>query len=117
MRTSPRFSGRWAHELAVVHKIAGSAVIPTKDAMALRFDLRSLESLDDNQLVARFQDGDVDALQLLMERYRRRIRAKTRVYFIDGADVDDVEQEGMIGLFKAARDFSPTRQCSFTTFA
>ena len=86
--------------------------------MALRSSETSpLADLTDDQLVARFQDGDGDALNALLERYRRFARAKARGYFIVGGDADDIEQEGMIGLFKAARDFRADRQSSFRAFA
>src|SRR4051812_19242232 len=86
--------------------------------MALRSSETSpLADLTDDQLVARFQDGDGDALNALLERYRRFARSKARGYFIVGGDADDIEQEGMIGLFKAARDFRLDRQSSFRAFA
>jgi len=85
--------------------------------MALRTDSTPLVDLNDDELVARFQEGDGDALNTLLERYRRFARAKARSYFIVGGDADDIEQEGMIGLFKAARDFRPDRQSSFRAFA
>jgi RNA polymerase sporulation-specific sigma factor len=85
--------------------------------MALRLDLIPLSELADTELVARFHEGDHEALQVLLERYRRFARAKARGYFLVGADSDDIEQEGMIGLFKAARDYNPDRQASFRAFA
>jgi len=71
----------------------------------------------DDDLCARFQGGDTNALDTLLTRYRRFARAKARGYFLVGADADDLEQEGLIGLFKAARDFRPDRQSSFRAFA
>jgi RNA polymerase sporulation-specific sigma factor len=90
-----------------------------KDEVDVTFhaSLESLTELDDEELVARFQTGDTSALDLLLQRYRRFARAKARTYFLTGADADDVEQEGLIGLYKAARDFRPDRQSSFRTFA
>jgi RNA polymerase sporulation-specific sigma factor len=85
--------------------------------MALRTEVLPLTELADDELVARFRDGDQDALNVLLERYRRFARAKARGYFLIGADSDDIEQEGMIGLYKAARDFRPERQASFRAFA
>src|SRR5437763_9576852 len=85
--------------------------------MAYRSDCSPLADLDDDELVARFQDGEGDALNALLERYRRFARAKARSYFIVGGDADDIAQEGMIALFKAARDFRPDRQSSFRAFA
>jgi RNA polymerase sporulation-specific sigma factor len=71
----------------------------------------------DDDLVALFHEGNFEAVELLLERYRRFARAKARGYFLIGADFDDIEQEGMIGLFKAVRDFRPDRQSSFRAFA
>ncbi len=84
--------------------------------MALRM-LDTLEEVADEDLVARFHDGDFAALDTLLERYRRFARSRARAYFLAGADVDDVVQEGMIGLYKAARDFRADRQASFRAFA
>ncbi|HUP84808.1 MAG TPA: RNA polymerase sporulation sigma factor SigH [Acidimicrobiales bacterium] len=85
--------------------------------MAVLAQYIPLTELSDIDLVARFHEGDHDALATLLERYRRFARAKARGYFLVGADSDDIEQEGMIGLFKAARDFRPDRQASFRAFA
>src|SRR6478752_7643870 len=73
-------------------------------------------SLSDEMLVRLFHEGDVEALDLLLTRYRRFARAKARGYFLAGGDTDDIEQEGMIGLFKAIRDFRHG-QSSFRAFA
>jgi RNA polymerase sporulation-specific sigma factor len=70
----------------------------------------------DETLVCLFHEGDVEALDVLLARYRRFARAKARGYFLAGGDTDDIEQEGMIGLFKAIRDFRHG-QSSFRAFA
>src|SRR3954470_7445994 len=85
--------------------------------MALRTEFSPLTDLTDDELVLRFHEGDTEALNALLERYRRFARSKARSYFLVGADSDDIEQEGMIGLYKAARDFRPERQVSFRAFA
>ncbi len=85
--------------------------------MALRLDVVPLHELSDDALVSRFQDGDGLAVQVLLDRYRRFARAKARGYFLVGADSDDIEQEGLIGLYKAARDYRSDRQASFRAFA
>jgi len=85
--------------------------------VAIHFETLSLPELADDELVARFHEGDTDALAVLLERYRRFARAKARGYFLIGADSDDIEHEGMIGLYKAARDFRADRQASFRAFA
>src|ERR1700758_2618065 len=76
-----------------------------------------LSELTDEDLAIRFQDGDPNALEVLIHRYRRFARSKARSYFLVGADADDVEQEGLIGFYKAARDFRADRQSSFRAFA
>jgi RNA polymerase sporulation-specific sigma factor len=85
--------------------------------MAQRTEVFPLTELSDDDLVARFQGGDDLSVQVLLDRYRRFARAKARGYFLVGADSDDIEQEGLIGLYKAARDFRPDRQASFRAFA
>lgn len=76
-----------------------------------------LDELPDDLLVARFHDGDEEAVKVLLGRYRRLARARSRCYFLVGADADDIEQEALIGLYKAARDYRPDRQASFRAFA
>ena len=85
--------------------------------MSMRLGSVALAELSDDELVARFQGGDNDSLDVLLQRYRRFTRAKARGYFLIGADSDDIEQEGMIGLYKAVRDFRPERQATFRAFA
>ncbi|MBQ2897034.1 MAG: RNA polymerase sporulation sigma factor SigH [Clostridia bacterium] len=75
------------------------------------------QALDDALLVNMSKDGDRRAADTLIERYKSFVRAKTRAYFLVGADRDDIVQEGMIGLFKAIRDFSSDKQASFKYFA
>jgi RNA polymerase sporulation-specific sigma factor len=72
---------------------------------------------DDDVLVGRFQAGDMQALDALLTKYRRFARSKVRNYFLVGADADDLEQEGLIGLYKAARDYRADRAASFPVFA
>jgi RNA polymerase sporulation-specific sigma factor len=73
---------------------------------------------DDASLVDRYQRlGEPEVLEALIGRYRRFARAKARGYFLIGGDSDDVEQEALIGLYKAVRDFRPDHQASFRAFA
>src|SRR5919199_1055263 len=76
----------------------------------------SLEITDD-RFVELSRNGEAQALNLLLERYRRFVRSKARGYFLVGADFEDILQEGMIGLYKAVRDFRPDRESSFRAFA
>ncbi|HET9690955.1 MAG TPA: RNA polymerase sporulation sigma factor SigH [Acidimicrobiales bacterium] len=85
--------------------------------MAIRTLYTPLPEMTDEELVARSQDGDHAALDELLGRYRRFARSKARTYFLVGADADDIEQEGLIGLYKAARDFRAERTASFRAFA
>lgn len=73
--------------------------------------------LTDEQLVARVRTGDGDAVDELLDRYRGFARYKASAYFLRGGDRDDVVQEGMIGLYKAIRDFDADRGAAFRTFA
>ncbi len=71
----------------------------------------------DEDLVERYRAGDAAAMEALLDKYRNFARMKARSYFLVGADKDDIVQEGMIGLYKAIRDFNPDRQSSFRAFA
>ncbi len=73
--------------------------------------------MDDAVLIARAQDGDDQAFTQLLSRYKPLVRARASTMFIAGSDQEDVVQEGMIGLFKAVRDYQPARGASFRTFA
>ncbi len=68
-------------------------------------------------LILAAQSGDEGASAALMTKYRSFVRCKARSYFLAGADRDDVIQEGMIGLYKAIRDYKAERQSSFRSFA
>ena len=61
--------------------------------------------------------GDKSATEYIFDKYKNFVKAVVRMYFLVGADRDDVVQEGMIGLFKAIRDFDETKQTSFKSFA
>ncbi len=71
----------------------------------------------DEQIIQAAKNGDLKALELLMNRYKNFVRAKARSYYLIGADREDIIQEGMIGLFKAARDYRDDRPSSFKVFA
>jgi RNA polymerase sporulation-specific sigma factor len=74
-------------------------------------------NLSEEDLAEKAQSGDADAQEILLERYGLAVRKKARIYYLVGADRDDIIQEGMIGLFKAIRDFNRDRQASFKSFA
>lgn len=77
----------------------------------------SLSDMDDYQLITFAQNGNELAIRCLFERYRGFIYIRARPYFIIGADKEDLIQEGMIGFYKAIRDFSEDKEASFRTFA
>jgi len=71
----------------------------------------------DEKLVEVTREGNTDALDYLIDRYRNFVKTKARAYFLVGADREDIVQEGMIGLCKAIRDFKPDKLSSFKVFA
>jgi len=74
-------------------------------------------TMSDEEVVLLGRSGDKVALEHIMSEYKYIVRQKAKDYFIVGADRDDIVQEGMIGLFKAIRDFDNTKLSSFKTFA
>ncbi|WP_407926412.1 RNA polymerase sporulation sigma factor SigH [Aquibacillus kalidii] len=77
----------------------------------------NLENLEDDQLIALVHQGHSQALDHLINKYRNFVRAKARTYFLIGADREDIVQEGMIGLYKAIRDYKNDKLSSFKAFA
>jgi RNA polymerase sporulation-specific sigma factor len=75
------------------------------------------ENLGDEEVVAFAREGDELAQEFLINKYRNFVRAKARSYFLIGADREDIIQEGMIGLYKAIRDFRADKLASFRAFA
>lgn len=71
----------------------------------------------DEELVELAHQGNHDAQDYLIDKYRNLVKLKTRMYFMIGADKEDIIQEGMIGLFKAIRDYNPVKSVSFYSFA
>lgn len=76
-----------------------------------------LDILDDDQLIELVHAGQSLALDYLIHKYRNFVRAKARTYFLIGADREDIVQEGMIGLYKAIRDYKGEKLSSFKAFA
>lgn len=75
------------------------------------------KDLTDEELIARYMDGDNAVVDFLMDKYKHLVRSQASNMFLLGADHEDLLQEGMIGLFKAIRDYDPGRDASFMTFA
>ena len=78
---------------------------------------RDFDSMTDEQVVILAQETDSPALEYLLNKYKNFVRTKARSYFLIGADHEDIVQEGMIGLYKAIRDYKAERLSSFRAFA
>lgn len=76
-----------------------------------------LEDIADEEIVIAAKNGDVRAQEYVINKYEQFVKAKSRSYFLIGADKEDIYQEGMIGLYKAIRDFNPDKLASFRGFA
>lgn len=86
--------------------------VDLKELMLSEYDF-----ISDEEIVEIFRGGDSGALEHLINKYRNFVRAKARSYFLIGADREDIVQEGMIGLYKAIRDFKGDKLSSFKAFA
>jgi RNA polymerase sporulation-specific sigma factor len=80
-------------------------------------DQTNLHMLDDEELLRRVHQGNSLALDVIIHKYINFVRAKARTYFLIGADKEDIIQEGMIGLYKAIRDYDGDKLSSFKAFA
>jgi RNA polymerase sporulation-specific sigma factor len=80
-------------------------------------DSKELQLLEDDELIELVHLGQSQALDFLINKYRNFVRAKARTYFLIGADREDIVQEGMIGLYKAIRDYKGDKLSSFKAFA
>lgn len=78
---------------------------------------RMVADLDEQRLVDRARRGDTKALDQIIKRYVGFVRMKSSSYFIAGGDNDDLLQEGLIGLYKAVRDYRRDKEASFRSFA
>lgn len=79
--------------------------------------MRDYPDYTDETLIICIRHGDSDAQDYLISKYKNLVKVKARAYFIIGADKEDIIQEGMIGLYKAIRDFNSEKQVSFYSFA
>jgi RNA polymerase sporulation-specific sigma factor len=86
-------------------------------AVAPKSAQKAQRELEDLQLVLKARNGSEAALDALMRRYAGFVRLKASSYFLAGGDADDLIQEGMIGLYKAVRDFRSDKETSFRSFA
>ncbi|WP_411431739.1 RNA polymerase sporulation sigma factor SigH [Clostridium botulinum] len=79
-------------------------------------EMETNERLDEN-IALEAKQGSVEAQEYLINKYKNFVKAKAKSYFLIGADKEDIYQEGMIGLYKAIRDFKPDKLASFKAFA
>ena len=79
--------------------------------------MKQYDGIKDEELISRFKNGESEILDYLMEKYKNMVRKKARTMFLIGGENDDLIQEGMIGLFKAVRDYQPDKDATFQTFA
>ena len=98
-----------AHEGQELDASLPPVVMPSADA--------DYHELPDEAIVALCRTGDNVAVEFLLNKYKNFVRSKARSYFLIGADHEDIVQEGMIGLYKAIRDFRPEKLSSFRAFA
>lgn len=87
------------------------------DLEAQKFQPKGFNEMLDEEIVHLAKGADINAQEYLINKYKNFVRAKARSYFLIGADREDIIQEGMIGLYKAIRDFRQDKLSSFRAFA
>ena len=88
-----------------------------RTATVAKSPLKAQRELEDLQLVLKARNGSSTALDALIRRYTAFVRLKASSYFLAGGDSEDLVQEGLVGLYKAVRDFRPDKETSFRSFA
>jgi RNA polymerase sporulation-specific sigma factor len=91
--------------------------VTVRTATAAKTPQKAQRELEDLQLVLKARNGSTAALDALMRRYTSFVRLKASSYFLAGGDSEDLIQEGLVGLYKAVRDFRPDKETSFRSFA
>ena len=79
--------------------------------------MQNYENLRDEELIERLRSGDEKIMDFILDKYKPLVRKKANTMYLIGGDTDDLIQEGMIGLFKAIRDFNQEKESSFYHFA
>jgi len=85
--------------------------------VALEKKMLNYDEMMDEEIVELAKKGDIKAEEYLINKYKNYVKSKAKTYFIIGAEKEDLYQEGMIGLYKAIRDFKPETLASFRAFA
>jgi RNA polymerase sporulation-specific sigma factor len=97
--------------------------LPATGGIGLKLDVyvdkrfTEYDNMLDEEIVVLARNGEANAEEYLINKYRNFVKAKAKSYFLIGGDRDDIFQEGMIGLYKAIRDFKPDKLSSFRAFA
>src|SRR5699024_3214825 len=79
--------------------------------------MKEYEGISDEELILRAQKGEKKLEEFLIDKYKGMVRKKAHAMFLIGGEHEDMIQEGMIGLFRAVRDYRPDKNASFATFA
>ena len=79
--------------------------------------IKEYEGIPDEELIRRAQNGEKKLEEFLFDKYKGMVRKKAHAMFLIGGEQEDLIQEGMIGLFRAVRDYRPSKNASFATFA
>ena len=79
--------------------------------------MKKYRELSDEQLIAALRDGDENIMDYILDKYKPLVLGKANAMYLIGGETDDLIQEGMIGLFKAIRDYRAERETSFFHFA
>ena len=82
-----------------------------------RLMIKDFSQYTDEELIAKLRQGEPEVMDYLIDKYKSMVRQKARVLYLVGGEQDDLIQEGMIGLFKAVRDYHAEKDASFRTFA
>src|SRR5437764_1550002 len=97
--------------------ITGGTALAVRTAVAHKTPQKAQRELEDLQLVLKARNGSSAALDQLIRRYTSFVRLKASSYFLAGGDSEDLIQEGLVGLYKAVRDFRADKETSFRSFA
>lgn len=79
--------------------------------------VKDYDTCTDEELIARLRAGEREITDYLIDKYKSLVRTRARALYLVGGDHEDLIQEGMLGLFKAVRDYKPEKEASFATFA
>jgi len=100
-----------------VSKYRGYSTVSVRTAVVQKSPQKVQRELEDLQLVLKARNGSSAAMDSLIRRYTSFVRLKASSYFLAGGDSEDLIQEGLVGLYKAVRDFRPDKETSFRSFA